>query len=108
MANARTSTEAPETSEAETKVKEIMTWIATFYGVAIVGHADYFQREGWQEDSTQLRELQLFIGAMVTEHDALADLTPGASRLVGKRGRKAGETKKVETADDVMKKLSRK
>ena len=66
----------------------------------------FFDVEGHAEVSKSLRKLQELVGGMVAEHDKLADET-GNTRLVGKRGRKSGETKVVTTADDAINRLLR-
>jgi hypothetical protein len=83
------------------KVEEFMLWLSTYYAVAIVGTADYFGRPTATVDSEQLRDLQLFVAKVVSEHDKLADAT-GKPRLVGKRGRKASDVSTVVTAETIM------
>ena len=106
-------TKEKEEDMADTKVnpttemaKRVKMELAELYGVAIIGKSDYFDRTTANEDSQNLRDLQLFVSAMGTEHDKLADDT-GNTRIVGKRGRKATNSAPVKTAEDVMARLSR-
>jgi len=66
----------------------------------------YFNIDNHASISKELRKLQELVGGIVTEHDKLADAT-GNARLVGKRGRTAGDAKVPTTVDDVVKRLTK-
>lgn len=80
--------------------------LAELYGLPIIGTADYFKMEDVDTMSANLREIQLYVNAIVSAHDNLADAT-GNKRLVGKRGRKSGDAKTPTTVDDVVARLSK-
>lgn len=80
-------------------------FLAETYGLPIIGTQEYFANNK-EAVSKELREMQEFIGKLVSEHDKLADEKAPNRRLVGKRGRKAG-SEKVNTVDDVMKRLNK-
>lgn len=96
----------PSDAESTKLVAQMKHDLAEVFGMPIIGTGDYFTDPNHEVNSSNLRDLQLFVNAIVSNHDTLADET-GHDRLVGKRGRKSGDTKKPETAADVLKKLSR-
>ena len=80
--------------------------LAELYGLPIIGTGKYFEMADSDKVSANLREIQLYVNAIVSAHDTLADAT-GNSRLVGKRGRKGGDAKTPTTVDDVVARLSK-
>ena len=82
---------------------EVFIYLAKAYGLPIIGEGKLPNKA----DSVKLRELQTWLGRLVSEHDKLADQVDPSRRLVGKRGRKSGETSSpVKTAADVIARLS--
>lgn len=84
---------------------EVKRSLANEVGTPIL-QGKFFDLPNHEEIGKALRNLQEFVSAIVVEHDKLAEAT-GNIRLVGKRGRKPESTKKVETVDDVMARLSK-
>lgn len=108
MATTRNS-ESVEATPAENSAAllgKVKVELAELYGLPIIGTGNYFKMEDVDKMSANLREIQLYVNAIVSAHDTLADST-GNSRLVGKRGRKSGDTKTPTTVDDVVARLSK-
>jgi len=103
------------TTNNESKVPQDVTMLATLaQAISTIANdialpvlsGQYFNIDNHASISKELRKLQELVGGIVTEHDKLADAT-GNARLVGKRGRTAGDAKVPTTVDDVVKRLTK-